>query len=78
MKTIAITIDETDLSRIDRLAKKEGGKRNRSQVVRRAIQEYVARLEIQAIEERDLEIYRRNRKLFRRQAEALMREQVKL
>jgi metal-responsive CopG/Arc/MetJ family transcriptional regulator len=78
MKTIAISVEETDLSRLDQLAGQHGKRRNRSLVVRRAIREYFSRLERLAEEERELEIYRRNRKQLRREAAALMREQVKL
>ena len=79
MKTIAITMEETALQQIDRIAKRGGKKRaNRSEVIRRAVEEYIARLERQAREERDEEIIRRNYRKLNRQAAALIRQQAKL
>lgn len=79
MKTIAITIEESTLSRIDQVARATKGKRkNRSEVIRQAVHQYIARLEKQAREERDAEIIRRNYRKFNRQAAALIREQAKL
>src|SRR5437867_1320958 len=48
MKTIAITIDDETLARVDRL-----GGRSRSRAIREAVQEYVARRERWADEKRD-------------------------
>ena len=78
MKTIAISIDEDTLDRVDRLAKSsnQAGK-NRSHVIRLAIREYVSRLERQAEEEREAAILRRHRGSLARQAKALVREQAK-
>jgi metal-responsive CopG/Arc/MetJ family transcriptional regulator len=79
MKTIAITIDEDMLRRIDRLVTKgEATVKNRSQVIRQAVREYVARLERLAEEEREREVFRRHRQLLERQARALVEEQAKL
>jgi metal-responsive CopG/Arc/MetJ family transcriptional regulator len=79
MKTIAITIDEDMLQRIDRLvARGEATVKNRSQVIRQAVREYVARLERLAEEEREREVFRRHRQLLERQARALVEEQAKL
>lgn len=79
MKTIAFTIDESELERIDRAAaKKLGKRRNRSQVIRRAVAEYMNRLERQARDEREDKIVRRIYKKLNRQAAALIREQAKL
>jgi len=78
MKTIAISIDEAALERVDRLAAGNGDKRqNRSEVIRRAVEEYIARLERQAREERDNQIIGRRHKKFNRQAAALIREQAR-
>lgn len=79
MKTIAITIDEDMLQRIDRLvAAGAAAARNRSQIIRQALQEFVARRERLAEEEREREIFRRHRQRLARQANALVKEQAKL
>jgi len=79
MKTIAITIEESALEQIDRVGRRERGKRvNRSEVIRRAVQEYVSRLEREAEEERERAIVHRHRDRLRRQATALVRQQAKL
>lgn len=72
MKTIAITIDDDTLERVDRL----GGGRNRSRVIRQAVREYVARLERLAEEEREAAVIRRHRGRLARQARALVRAQA--
>jgi metal-responsive CopG/Arc/MetJ family transcriptional regulator len=79
MKTIAISIDENILQRIDRImAGKEGGNRNRSQIIRQAVIEYIDRLERLVEEEREREIFQRHRQRLARQAAALVKEQAKL
>jgi metal-responsive CopG/Arc/MetJ family transcriptional regulator len=76
MKTIAISIDEDILERVDRLAKgREAG--NRSRVIREAVHEYVSRLERATADEREAAIVRRHRGRLARQASALVREQAK-
>lgn len=72
MKTIAVTIDEGTLERVDRL----GGGRNRSRVIRDAVREYVARQERAAEEEREAAVIRRHRGRLARQAQALVRAQA--
>lgn len=76
MKTIAITIDEDTLARVDRLASRDGTN-NRSQVIRQAVQEYVSRLERATEDEREDAIVRRHRSKLARQTRALVREQAK-
>lgn len=78
MKTIAITIDENVLQRIDSFVA-GGGRthRNRSQVIRQAVEEYLERLERLAEEEREREIFQRHRQRLARQAIALVKEQAK-
>lgn len=78
MKTIAITIDEDMLKRIDRLVAINAAARNRSQIIRQAIREFIARLERLAEEEHEREIFRRHRQRLARQADALVKEQAKL
>lgn len=78
MKTIAITIDENSLDRIDRLAAKTGGGAgNRSRVIRDAVQEYLSRIERAAEEERETEIIHQNRGQLHKQAVALVKEQAR-
>ena len=78
MKTIAITIDEPTLKRIDRL--KTDAKvpfRSRSEVIRQAALEFVSRLEGLAEEDRERKIFRRNSKRLNRQSLELIKEQAK-
>lgn len=78
MKTIAVTIDEPTLHRIDRLmARDDAAWKSRSEVVRQAVQQFVARLERVAEEDREREVFRRNRSRLNRQAAALIKEQAK-
>ncbi len=74
MKTIAITIDEPTLERIDCLMTNNSVPwKSRSEVIRQAVQEFVARME----DEREREIFRRHSARLNRQAAALVREQAK-
>ena len=78
VRTIAITIDEDILGRIDRLtAKRAGGSANRSQIIRNAVQEYLARIERLAEEEREGQILKKHRGRLARQAAALVKEQAR-
>ena len=78
MKTIAITIDEKTLQRIDRIMSGESAPwKSRSEIVRQALREFIARLERAAEEEREREILHRHRSLINRQAAALIKEQAK-
>ena len=83
MKTIAISIDEASLVVIDRLAKAAGrgqgqGRKtmNRSEVVRRALREFIARHQRHEREEKDRQILAANRKRLEREASALVAEQA--
>ncbi len=79
MKTIAITIDDHLLQRIDHIVIGNGVmRRNRSQIIRQAIQEYLERMERLVEEEREREIFQRHRQRLARQATALVKEQAKL
>jgi len=77
MKTIAITIDEAMLARLDRLSGDRGGSSNRSKIIRAAVAEHLARIERAAEEERERDVFRRHRGRIRRQAAALVKEQAK-
>ena len=78
MKTIAITIGEDMLQRIDEITgdnRQAAG--NRSQFIREAIKEHIARIQKIAEEEREREIFKRNRSKLHREALALIKEQAK-
>jgi len=78
MKTIAITIDDDTLQRLDRVTGRgsEGGQ-NRSRVIREAVKEYVSRLERLADDEREAAIVRTHRGRLARQAKAAIQAQAK-
>jgi len=78
MKTIAITIEEDILDRLDRVAGQGHPVRtNRSRAIRQAVREYVSRLERLAQDEQEAAVVRRHRGRLARQASALVREQAK-
>ena len=79
MKTIAITIDEDIINRLDQLGRGSAGapRRNRSRIIREAVKEYVVRHERLAAEEREAAIIRRHRVRLLQQANAAIREQAK-
>lgn len=78
MKTIAVTIDEGMLQRIDRIMKEESALwKSRSEIVRQALREFISDLERVAEEEREREIFHRHRSRINRQAAALVKEQAK-
>lgn len=82
MKTIAISIDEASLAAIDSLVRTGGGGRgrkgreNRSEVIRRAVREFVARRKRHEREESDGRILAANRARIEREARALIGEQA--
>ena len=82
MKTIAISIDEVSLAAIDRMARaarvQRGRKRraNRSEVIRRAVREFIGRGKRREREDNDRAILATNREQIERQAEALVGEQA--
>ena len=79
MKTIAITLDENVLQRLDHLVAGRGTPRqNRTRLIRLAVQEYLERLERLAEEEREREIFRQHRQRLARQAAALVKGQAKV
>jgi metal-responsive CopG/Arc/MetJ family transcriptional regulator len=77
VKTIAITIEDETLERVDRLAA-SGGSTNRSKIIRLAVDEYLTRLERAAREAREREALRRHAKRLARETAALVKEQAKL
>lgn len=52
--------------------------KNRSQIIRQAVREYLTNLERQAEQEREREIFHRKRSLLKRQAIALIKDQAKI
>ena len=77
MKTIAITIDAHTLERIDCLVAGRADWKSRSQVIRKAAQQFVARVDRATEEAREREIVRRHRARLNRDAAALVREQAR-
>jgi len=71
-------MDETTLEHVDRMVGRGGrAARNRSQLIRQAVHEYVSRLDRLAEDEREAAIVHRHRGRLARQASALVREQAK-
>src|SRR5205807_3735193 len=78
MKTIAITIDEPTLKKVDPLATDaQLPFKNRSDVIRRAVEQFVNSLEREAEEQRETEIFQRHKSRLNRQAIALIKEQAR-
>lgn len=78
MKTIAITIDEPTLKRLDQLTSDtEFSFRNRSDVIRRAVQQFLERLQREPEGDLEAEIFRRHKTRLNRQAAALIKEQAR-
>jgi metal-responsive CopG/Arc/MetJ family transcriptional regulator len=71
MKTIAITIDDDVLNRIDHVAD------NRSEFIRKAVHEYLAQIGRLEEEQRERKVFKQNRERLRREAIALVKEQAK-
>jgi len=79
MKTIAVALDDAVVQRLDHFVSSSGTlRRNRSHLIRQAVQEYLEQLERLAEEEREREIFRRHRQRLARQAAALVQEQAKV
>jgi metal-responsive CopG/Arc/MetJ family transcriptional regulator len=78
MKTIAITIDEDIVQRLDRLFVTKNGSVNRSLAIREALRDYVTREERLVEERREQEIFRKHRVKLARQAEALIKDQARV
>ena len=84
MKTIAISIDEASLAAVDRIARtagrRRGGKReaNRSEVIRRAVREFLAHQKRHKREASDRRVLAANRERIEREARSLVTEQADL
>jgi metal-responsive CopG/Arc/MetJ family transcriptional regulator len=71
MKTIAFTIDDDTLARLDRV------RGNRSKLIRDAVRTYLASRERLASEAQEARILHRHRSRLARQARALVRSQAR-
>lgn len=75
MKTIAI--DEATSKLLDELTQNSSRRRNPSALVRTALRQYAERKRRQALEAKDGEVFRKQRKRLARQARALISEQTR-
>ena len=84
MRTIAISIEEASVAAVDRLAqaagrRRGGGKKgNRSEVIRQAVREFLARRRKQEREERDRQVLSAHRDEIGSQGASLVAEQAEL
>jgi metal-responsive CopG/Arc/MetJ family transcriptional regulator len=77
MKTIAITMDEPTLARVDEVLKRSSdAARNRSALVRDAVHDYLRHLDARAADEAERRVWRRHRSRLEREAAALVEEQA--
>jgi metal-responsive CopG/Arc/MetJ family transcriptional regulator len=74
VKTIAISIDEASLAALDRLTRRG---RNRSELVREAVSEFVKRLEREDREAHERRALARSKRALARETSALVRDQAK-
>jgi metal-responsive CopG/Arc/MetJ family transcriptional regulator len=77
MKTIAISIDEATLKRLDELTGPPPRRQNRSALVRVALREFVERERRRQVEAQEGEIFRKHRTRLARQARALVARQAR-
>ena len=77
MKTIAITIDEETLARIDELTASSNRFGSRSALVRDALATYVARERRLGEEKRERQVIREHKQSLNEQLEALVDEQAR-
>ena len=81
METVAVTLDKKTLMALDAVSqaatRKNGGRANRSLVVRTAVREYVEREARIAAEENDRAILAKHRTRLATEARALIRTQAK-
>jgi Arc/MetJ-type ribon-helix-helix transcriptional regulator len=75
MKTIAVSIDEPTLDALDRLVRKRRVRGKRSELVREALAEFLARREGQEREAIESAAIAKHRSLLNRQAKAMVTEQ---
>jgi len=77
MRTIAVSIDEPTILALDRLLRGGRKQRKRSELVRQALAEFLARRAREEREERERAAIARHRVLLARQAKALVAEQAR-
>ncbi|HEY2382875.1 MAG TPA: hypothetical protein VGK48_16995 [Terriglobia bacterium] len=71
-------MDESLIHRVDRLLSSKGAaKTNRLRIVREAVMDYLSRVEREAEQEREKNIFRKNREKLAKQTAALVKEQAK-
>ena len=77
MKTIAVTIDEPTLAKVDGVLERyPDAEHNRAALVREALHDYLRRLDARAAEEEERVIWRRHRSKLEGELEALVQEQA--
>ncbi len=77
MQTIAISIDTPTLTAVDRLRRgKSASKTSRSEFIRRAVQHYLAELDLHERETRESAVVERHYKKLNAQARAALEDQV--
>lgn len=76
MKTIAISIDEPTLAALDRLAQKGRIRRKRSELVREALVEFLARREMLEQESMERAVIAKHRGRLARRANSMVAEQA--
>lgn len=76
MKTIAVSIDEPTILALDRLVRGGRKQRKRSELVRQALAEFLARRAREEREQRERVAISRHRALLARQAKALVAVQA--
>jgi Arc/MetJ-type ribon-helix-helix transcriptional regulator len=77
MKTIAVTIDDVTLRLLDELTAGEPRRRTRSSLVRAALRDFAERERRRVIEERERDVFRKNRKQLAREARLLIGVQAR-
>lgn len=77
MKTIAVTIDEETLARIDELTASSDRFASRSALVRDALAAYVARERRLGEEKRERRVLRKHKQSLNRELEVLIEEQAR-
>lgn len=77
MKTIAVTVDEATLKLLDELTAGQAGHRTRSALVRAALRQFAESERRREVEDREREIFRKNRKQLAQQARLLIQDQAR-
>ena len=79
MRTIAVTVEDSDLRALDGIVKRDPQRyKNRSQAVRLALTGFFRQVERAQAEQREAQILARHRTKLAKQARALVAEQARL